>query len=161
MHHLIVNATVPAEGHNFMAEVFEHMNLTSIQLLRKLNLKLQFTPGAGPGDPLMGLPQGLARMPVRSSLEEICINILICVSGEWSAQIQHWGPLDEVLGDQKRFPRLERIQILVSAASNSTFVEVDERIGDWLVMLFIQSMPEECFSTMRKIYGANFTFQAG
>lgn len=161
MRHLILNAIAPTEGHNFMAEVFEHMNPTSMQLLRKLNLKLQLTPHAGPGDPLMGLPRGLARMPARSSLEEICINLSICISGEWSAHMQHWGPLDEILGDRNRFPRLERIQILVSAAPDSAFVEVDQRIGDWLVLLFIQSMPEECFSTMRKIYGANFTFQAG
>jgi len=126
--------------------MFEHMNPSSLQTLQQLVLKLDLSLENEPHDPLMGLPEGLARMPAGNNLREIMIIVFVSEFRQCSARSRHWEPLDEVLGDRRRFARLQRVKVLISSSLH------DE--GKLLM-----DMSEVCFSKMRSLHGTNFTFQ--
>jgi len=149
-----MNNAVPDDENNFMARMFEHMNPSSLQTLRQLDLKLDLSADNEPHDPLIGLPGGLARMPAGNNLREISITIFVCEFRECSARSQHWEPLDGVLGDRGRFSRLERVKVLVVKILVSPSKESKDDEGRSLM-----DMSEVCFSKMRSLYGTDFTFQ--
>lgn len=140
------NILAPEEKHDFMAEVFKHMNPSSLQTLRQLDLRLDLSLDNEPHDPLMGLPEGLARMPAGNNLREISITISVCEFRECSTRSRHWEPLDEVLGDRSRFALLQKVQVLITPSIR----------GQGKLLM---DMSAVCFSRMRSIYGKNFTFQ--
>ena len=130
-----------------MAGVFKHMNPSSMTILRHLNFDL--SPYTRLYAPLMGLPEGLARMPAGNNLEDICVGVSVDNFGSCCTQMQTWEQLDSVLGDRSRFMRLESVKISVSARF------MDDDGADILFM----GLAEECFPKMREIYGSNFTFR--
>jgi len=145
---------VPNDELNFLARMFEHINPSSFQTLRQLDLKLDPSVDKEQNDPLIGLPEGLARMPAGNNLREISITVFVCEFRGCSARSQHWEPLDMVLGDRGRFARLERVTVLVVKILGSPSKGSKDDKGRLLM-----DMSEVCFSKMRRLYGTDFTFQ--
>jgi len=147
--HLILNGVAPTDGDRLLAGVFEHITPSSMQTLQQLHLNLQLTHRSGPGGPLLGLSHGLTCLPVENNLKVVSINTSIAASGLSITKADPWRRLDRVLGDQKRFPYLERIQILVK-------VEGASRV----LLMLLDDMPKDCFYNMEKICGTKFKFHA-